>query len=89
LCLLSWGPSFYRGVLLAADLTPRYTEQDLLRFDELIAAVRDRVARLQGFIDQLSSVDELQQAWSALDEMIETVELLEAERRRILEALFK
>jgi signal-transduction protein with cAMP-binding, CBS, and nucleotidyltransferase domain len=74
---------------VAADLTPRYSEQDLRRYDDLIAAISDRVALLQAFIDQLTSLDELQEAWSALDEMIETIALFEAERRRILEALTK
>lgn len=74
---------------MAADLTPRYSEQDLRRYDELIAAIRDRVMQLQAFVDQLTSLDELQEAWSALDEMIETVALFEAERYRILDALTK
>ena len=74
---------------LAADLTPKYSEQDLQRYDDLIAAIRDRVALLQAFIDQLTDRDALQEAWSALDEMIETIALFETERRRILEALTK
>jgi hypothetical protein len=82
-------PSCHRGVPLAADLTPKYSEQDLRRYDDLIAAIRDRVALLQAFIDQLTGLDELQEAWSALDEMTETIALFETERRRILEALTK
>jgi hypothetical protein len=76
-------------VLLAADLTPRCAEEALRRYDDLIAAISYRVAQLHAIIDQLTSLDELQEAWSALDEMIETVALFEAERCRILEALFK
>ena len=82
-------PPCDRGVSLAADLTPKFSEQDLQRYDDLIAAIRDRVALLQAFIDQSIDRDELQEAWSVLEEMIETIALFETERRRIVEALTK
>ncbi len=76
-------------VLLAADLMVRYTEEDLQRYEYLIAGIRERVLRQQSIIDHLRSLDGLEDACLALDEMLETLSLFEAERLRILEALTK
>lgn len=74
-------------MLLAADLTPTYTQEDLLRYERLIALIRGRVARLQTIVDHLTTLDGLDEACSTLDEMMETLALFEAERLRILAAL--
>jgi len=67
----------------------RYTEQDLARYEQLVAEARERVVRQQALIDHLTSLDKLDAACSALDSLMETLARYEQERIRILEALSK
>jgi len=67
----------------------RYTEQDLARYEQLVAEARERVVRQQALIDHLTSLDKLNAACSALDRLMETLALYELERVRILEILSK
>jgi hypothetical protein len=67
----------------------RYSEQDLERYELLVAEARDRVARQQLLIDDLTGLKRLDDACSVLNSMMETLELYEHERMRILQALSK
>ena len=78
-----------RDPLLVADLMRRYTEQDLERYEDLVAEARDRIMRQQALIDQLTDLDGFEPACATLDSLMETALLYEEERVRILEALTK
>jgi len=67
----------------------RYTEQDLARYELLVAEARERVVRQQALIDHLTSLDKLDAACSVLDRLTETLAQYELERVRILEILSK
>jgi hypothetical protein len=65
----------------------RYTEQELERYERLVAEARDRVGQQQVVIENLTNLDGLEAACSVLESMMETLVLYEQERVRILDAL--
>jgi hypothetical protein len=66
-----------------------HTEQELERYERLVDEARDRIVRQQVLIGTLTNPDRLEDAFSVLDSMMETLALYEHERVRILEELSK
>jgi hypothetical protein len=58
----------------------RYTEQELERYERLVAEARERVVRQQALIENAIDLDGLDAACSVLESMMETLVLCEQER---------
>ncbi len=67
---------------------PQYSEQDLERYEGLVADTRERIDQQRRTIDRLGEHGRgVATANAILDNLIEMLAIHEAERRRILEVL--